>query len=1648
MSNNRLETNQGEMHNDDIDRGLSGQGGEDLAWDGERFIPGMSTEIELEHVHRYVLAAKLATGRRVLDIACGEGYGSYALSGAASSVVGVDISEDAVRHARAEYCNRAVNLRFEVGSAASIPLEDASVDVVVSFETIEHHDQHEEMMREIKRVLVPGGVLIISSPNKYEYSDVTGYANPFHVKELYLDEFETLLRQQFRNVELYGQRVVTGSMLAPLQDTATHLTTIPGADSTSKVEEMGVARPLYFVAIASDVEMPKLDSSVYEAPGGAGAGIGKVQDGRIECKLYWHVAQDETWTERHAIGCYVLANESRQQVRLEIREPNAAHLDIVSLRLDLSDRPCLVRMFDISLVNEDGKPAWSWDGRCEGLDQVHGSFFRKSVQPATLVVTTDDPWLTIPVPHAVLTMIKPGWAVMLDLAASVGMQSVGDSLAEADRDVAALSRSLLDAKKQVTLRDDSIAMIEGQREAVAAERNRLILALQQREVQARRNQEQLAQIYSSTSWRISKPIRFAGRIAHGGEERAAALRSVTRMVYRLAPVPFGAKRRIKGAAFRAFPGLFAHTRAYQDWASLRAHLRSASTVAQADAPAEAVAPANVPASREDSANLTSYVLPVTAVSPDANYQALPPVAPRNVPVRALAFYLPQFHPFPENDEWWGKGFTEWTNVTRAVPQFAGHYQPHLPGELGFYDLRIPEVQRRQVELAKAAGLGGFCFYFYWFGGKRLMEAPIRQYLEHSEFDFPFCLCWANENWTRRWDGLDQERLISQHHSAEDDLAFIEHISSYLKDPRYIRINGRPYLMVYRPNLLPNARETVERWRKWARENGIGELYLAYTQSFENADPRDYGFDAAVEFPPNNAHPPSLANELTFFNDKFAGHVLDWTHYLEKSYNYETPNYRLFRGVTPSWDNEARKPGRGTVFLGSTPRLYEEWLFNAASYTVAKVDNPDERLVFINAWNEWAEGAHLEPDRKYGYAWLQATNNALVRANAVLSGRKIVVVSHDAYAHGAQFLALNLVRTLAADFNFEVATVLLGAGPLRNEFANWSSVYDLKEVDPEGEEARSLVSKLSSRGFDVAICNSTVSGLFAGTLADGGFRCISLVHELQGMLAKYNLERHAKRISESASAIVFPAESVRGSFRTMMPAAEARSRLRPQGLYKRNQLRGDQGRARSALREKLHLPGDAKIVLGVGYADLRKGVDLFARIGVELGSQLKDTYFVWVGHWESKAQEIVDALLVHHPLRDRFVFPGLETDTDVYYAGADVLALTSREDPFPSVVLEALEVGVPVVAFEGATGASELIVRDCGLLVPLEDVKAFTAAVQRLLTEPEEARRMGATGARIIADEFSFRHYVFDLLDLLGIGLKRVSVVVPNFNYARFIEDRLESILKQRYPIYEVIVLDDNSSDDSVSVIKSVLANQSVDNRLIVNATNSGSVFAQWKRGVDLAHGDYVWIAEADDLALPDFLGTTIEGFDDEATVLSYSESKQMAETGEVMAENYRDYVADISTTKWQVDYVNEGIDEIRDALAVKNTIPNVSAVVFKRKALAEVLDSHFAEIRQFRVAGDWMVYLHVLAKGKVAFTESSLNLHRRHGSSVTIGGFGESQLREIRGIQLWVRERFDLDVATEEVADSYARHLCAQFRIDARILDGIKATLPGMTAID
>ncbi len=1040
------------------------------------------------------------------------------------------------------------------------------------------------------------------------------------------------------------------------------------------------------------------------------------------------------------------------------------------------------------------------------------------------------------------------------------------------------------------------------------------------------------------------------------------------------------------------------------------------------------------------------------VSRDGDYVALdprPPAAPP--PVQVIAFYLPQFHPIPENDEWWGPGFTEWTNVTAGKPLFEGHHQPQLPADLGFYDLRVRDVQRRQVELARAYGIAGFCFYYYWFAGRRLLEAPLDGFAGDDDIDLPFCVCWANENWTRAWNGLDQDVLIGQAHSPEDDLRCIEDLGRYLRHRRYVRIDGKPLVIVYRPSLLPDAAGTAARWRGWCRDHGIGEIHLAYTQSFDVVDPGRIGFDSAIEFPPNLTDTPDVAAGVDGLDPDFRGSIYDWSVFPARSERYAAPPYPLFRTVNCGWDNTARRGATATVWVNSTPAGYRRWLENAIADTQRRMADPDRRLVFVNAWNEWAEGAHLEPDRKYGFAWLEATRQALATRASAQEAPLVVYVLHDAHPHGAQFNALAQVEGLSKTAGVQVHVAALGDGVLLERFERLAPVHRLWEAADPAAAAAALAGRLGAQGASAAILNTTVSGALAPVFKAAGLRTVVLVHELPGVIESMQLQQAAAHAAGHADVMVFAHDAVRRGFaRFAQPQGEVR--IRPQGLYKTNRRRSaaDREAARRELRAELGLDADAAVVLGVGFGDRRKGIDLFVDVALDVTNALSGAHFAWLGHLEVGMEPGIRRRIAGGgEAGARVHLAGRRDDTDLFYAGADILALTSREDPFPSVVLEAMDAGLPVVGFEDAGGCEELLREGAGVLAPFEDTGAFAGEVRALLRDREAAARLGARGRQLVAERFGWTRFVLDLAHLAGLPVPRVSVIVPNFNYRQYLAERLESIAAQTHPIYELIVLDDASTDGSREWLEQEARSRFPEARLVFNDRNSGGAFHQWRRGVELATGDVVWIAEADDLAAPDFLRTTVRAFDDPETVLSYCQSQQMREDGSIAGADYLDYVADLSREKWRADHVADGADEIARRLAVKNTIPNVSGTLFRRQPLAAVMTEHFDRIGRLKVAGDWLTYVLCLERGRVAFSARALNLHRRHAGGIAVSTAASDgsadHLREILAVQRFVAERHPVPDDVRRKARRYAQEVFARFGLDrgsGPTLDELAASAP------
>ncbi len=383
-------------------------------------------------------------------------------------------------------------------------------------------------------------------------------------------------------------------------------------------------------------------------------------------------------------------------------------------------------------------------------------------------------------------------------------------------------------------------------------------------------------------------------------------------------------------------------------------------------------PAAVPETTQPAAPVEEAA-PILPCKPSSDYEENVDFTGYTTDIKTLALYLPQFHTFPENDAWWGKGFTEWTNVRKGRPRYEGHDQPRIPhDDLGYYDLSDVETLKKQVRLAKSHGVYGFAIYYYWFSGHRLLEKPLDLLLEHKEIDMPFMAVWANENWTRTWDGLENDILIQQNYTKKDPKNFISDIKKYIDDERYIRVDGKPVIGLYAPDAIPDVKHVLKRWRKEAQAQGIGDILIWVCMGDSSAATMGVAecVDAQYEFPPRGK------GQMPNWPVPDNGIVYDYKALMEEEHRFATteqlPTYRC---TMLDWDNSARRASHYNAWVSFTLHRFYMWMRLTVQYTREHFD-ADRRFLFVNAWNEWGEGTYLEPDRKMGYARINTLSRAV------------------------------------------------------------------------------------------------------------------------------------------------------------------------------------------------------------------------------------------------------------------------------------------------------------------------------------------------------------------------------------------------------------------------------------------------------------------------------------------------------------------------------------------------------------------------------------------------------------------------------------------------------------------------------------------------
>jgi len=835
------------------------------------------------------------------------------------------------------------------------------------------------------------------------------------------------------------------------------------------------------------------------------------------------------------------------------------------------------------------------------------------------------------------------------------------------------------------------------------------------------------------------------------------------------------------------------------------------------------------------------------------------------------------------------------------------------------------------------------------------------------------------------------------------------------------VNDRPLFILYRPGLLPDATATLARWRqKWEDKLGVAP-WIMMVQGFDDLDPRQYGLDGAVEFPPHKVavDTTDINDSLNILDPQFSGNVRAYADVVKNSLSEPDPSFTLLKTVSPHWDNDARREGRGLTLQGSTPALYETWLRGAMDFA-NRAPFEGERLVFVNAWNEWAEGAYLEPDVHYGHAYLNATQRAVYGLCEPARQQTFLLVGHDAYQHGAQMLLLHIARCFSRQFGLKIVILLKQGGTLLADYKQVARTLILEEIG-----AAKIADELRRESIDSVLTNTTVTGDLLPVLKQLQLPVVSLIHELPNLIRDYELESSVQSIAKYADHVVFASELVKTGFAEFVDGAvAAQNHIRPQGTYKSMCFDPD---ARVHVRAQLGIATEHKVIINVGFADLRKGFDIFLQTAARLTAVHEDVHFIWLGSLVSDMNRWVQDDLAGLDAADRIHLVSFSENVADYFSAADCLFLTSREDPYPTVVLEAMQVGRPVVSFQGATGCDAIVER-FGYLVRSRNPEEIDRTLLAALTDDQQFKSRQRTD--YVNRSCRFDDYCLDLLQLMRVGTPKVSVIVPNFNYAQHLPERLMSIFEQSHAVFEIIVLDDCSDDDSLNVISQVATEAGRDVRLIVNEENSGNVFRQWQKGLSLCSGEYIWIAEADDSATPEFLGRCLEQMD-ASTSLAFCDSQQTNARGEITAASYNYYYQTVDTALFNNSFQLPGSEFIERAMSVRNVMLNVSAVVWNRTALDSALKAVGEDLESYQLVGDWRLYLEVLRqpKSKVSFICDSLNVHRRHDNSVTHALDHKRHIQEIQAMHTAALQILGPNTVAQQAMTDYVLELCEQFDI-------------------
>jgi len=897
------------------------------------------------------IVQKIDENSVILDVGCSSGaLGRYLVGHKACIVDGVDIDPSAIDVCQPEY--RKVVIRNLESESIAADFQEGAYDYIVVADVIEHISYPKYLLEQLRQLVKPHGKIIFSVPN------ITHIASAIELLNGQLNYSQSGLLDS-THVRFYSYQGLVDTLAASgiyvwnVDTVQRNLSETEFSDTHTKLfpkewlDTVIHGRPdaLVYQWIFSTKIYPNLeavDQSMRAV---------KFVNPIFTKMLYWSTQENGAFNEADKLFGYK-TESAENEISIEFRF-NYDIKNLTRIRVDPASEKKSIWIKRAYIVNESNFICWHWRGHRATDDVGNGRWSDLAPEQGLILIAEDnDPHWIPPVPPKVLSKlrngakfvvvlsedsalidaeIEAGWKkkkVALDLFTEMSrsqlirIDQLVDENAQKDRVLLEVKNYIEQQEKAIS--DLQCAVISGQQENI-------------------RKQQEFERILHSASWRLTKPFRY-----------------LRRKISALSLFGQSTKRDVGSIASAQSMSELLATPAISELDSLP--LQDEIKIAT-----------------EFVGEQIKQQIPITRYSGDQQIIYVPRLNADQLEeklVKLICFYQPQFQ-IKSEQQVNACNIPAWSEVQSAKASFSGHYQPHVPGELGYYDLQDVAIQSRQVELAKLYGIGGFCFHFHYYEGKAYFEQSLLNYLSCPELDLPFCLCWFNDFQTAEKRTTDNANELPSH--KDDDLAFIEHAAKYMRDPRYIRILGRPVLLVYKVELLKNPKNTANGWSNWCRDNGLGEIYLVYVQSSTCADPQDYEFNAAVEFPPHTSLLPEVTETVTPLPQSSRCRVFDAKELESRSKQYPLPHYRLFRTVLPSWDDTPYQQQDASVLLNMNPASYQRWLQNAVRDTLQH-NSKEECLVFINSWNAWEKGAHLEPDQRNGYAYLESTRLALLKSS--------------------------------------------------------------------------------------------------------------------------------------------------------------------------------------------------------------------------------------------------------------------------------------------------------------------------------------------------------------------------------------------------------------------------------------------------------------------------------------------------------------------------------------------------------------------------------------------------------------------------------------------------------------------------------------------